>query len=102
MHLGGVDAVRRREVEGVERLHLGEARLAEPLPDDGLVPRRLLRAQHFLQVVFVGPMPIAGLSRQGLEDARDARQLQGAGVRDDEVTGDRAGAHEATAPSHAS
>ena len=39
-----VDAVGGGEVEGVERLHLREARLAQPLADHRLVPRGLLGA----------------------------------------------------------
>ena len=38
------DAVGGGEVEGVERLHLREARLAEPLADHRLMPRGLLGA----------------------------------------------------------
>ena len=38
------DAVGGREVEGVERLHFGKARLAQPLADHRLVARRLLGA----------------------------------------------------------
>ena len=91
------DALGGREVEGVERLHLREARLAEPLADDGLVPRRLLRAEHLVQVVLVGPMRIARLAGQGFKGARHAGQFQGPRLRDDEVAREGGGAH-ATPP----
>jgi len=45
MDLCRVDAVGGSEVEGVERLHLGESGFAEPLADHGLVARRLLGAE---------------------------------------------------------
>ena len=95
--LGRADAVGGREVEGIEGLHLGKARLAEPLADHGLVPRRLLRGEHLVEVVFVGPVRIARLTGQGFERARDAGQFQRAGLRDDEIAGEGAGAH-ATPP----
>jgi hypothetical protein len=74
--LGRADAVGGGEVEGVEGLHLRESRLAEPLADQGLVPRRLLRGEHLMEVVFVRPVRIARLAGQGFKGARDAGQLQ--------------------------
>ena len=42
------DAVGRGEVEGIEGLHLREARLAQALADDRLVPRRLLSTEDLV------------------------------------------------------
>ena len=84
-----VDALGRGEVERVERLHLGEARLAEPLADHRLVPRGLLGTQDLVQIVFVRPVALARLPRQALKRARHAGQLQRPRVGDDEVADDR-------------
>ena len=81
------DAVGGGEVEGVERLHLGKARLAQPLADHRLVARGLLGAEDLVQIVLVRPVRIARLARQGFKRARDAGQLQRARVRDDEIAG---------------
>ncbi len=80
----------------------GKRALAEALPDDRLVPRVQLGAQHFLQVVFVRPVRIARLTGQALEGPGDARQFQGARVRDDEIAGQRGVAHAGTSVSQPS
>lgn len=92
----------RWEVKGGERLDLREARLAQPLSDDGLVARQLLGGEHLVELVLVGPVRIAGLARQALEDARDAGQLQRARMRDDELARKRGRTHADTAVSHTS
>jgi transposase len=92
------DALGRREVEGVEGLHFREARLAEPLADHGLVPRRLLRGEHLMEVVFVRPVRIARLAGERFKGARDAGQFQRPCLRDDEITREGGDAH-ATPPS---
>ena len=97
MNLRRADAVGRREVKGVEGLHLGEARLAKPLTDHGLVPRGLLRREHLVQVILVWPVRVARLASEGFEGARHARQLQRPRLRDDEIAGEGGGAH-ATPP----
>jgi hypothetical protein len=71
--LGRADALGGREVEAVEGLDLGKARLAQPLTDHGLVARGLLRGQDLVEIILVWPMRIARLTRQGFERARDAR-----------------------------
>jgi hypothetical protein len=38
-----------------------------------------------MEVILVGPMRIARLAGQGFKGARDARQFQRAGLRDDEI-----------------
>jgi len=91
------DTVGGGEVKGIEGLHLREARLAEPLADHGLVPRCLLRGEHLMEIVFVRPVRIARLAGQGFKGARDARHFQRPRLRDDEIPGERGGAH-ATPP----
>ena len=83
------------EIKRVERFHLGEARLAEPLADHRLVARGLLRGEHLVEVILVGPMRIARLTGQGFEGARHARQFQRPRLRDDEIAGETGGAHAA-------
>ena len=89
------DAVRGREVEGVEGLHLGKARLAQPLADHRLVARGLLGGEHLVEVVLVRPMRIARLTGQGFKGARDSRQFQRPRLRDDEIAREGGGAHAA-------
>ena len=89
------DAVGGGEVEGIEGLHLGKARLAQPLADDRLVARGLLRVEHLVEVIFVGPMRIACLTGQGFKGTRHARQFQRPRLRDDDITGEGGGAHAA-------
>src|SRR5439155_22004463 len=98
---GRADAFGGGEIKRVEGLDLGKARLAESLADHGLVPRRLLGAQDLVQVVLVRPVRIAGLARQTVKRAGDARQLQRARLRDDELAGE-GGAHTATSRSQRS
>ena len=81
-----VEALGRRKVKRVERLDLGEARLAQPLAGHRLMPRRPLGTEDLLQIVFVRPVGIARLARQTLEDAGGAGQLQRTGVRKHEVS----------------
>lgn len=88
-----VEALSHLEIEGVEGLDLGKACFAEALADDGLVPGRQLGAEHLLQIVFVRPARVASLAREALEHARDARQLQGPGVGNNEVAGKDRRAH---------
>ena len=68
-----VDAVGGGEVEGVERLHLGEARLAEALADDRLMPRRLLGTEDLVQIVLVRPMGIPRLPGQAAQTCAPRR-----------------------------
>ena len=89
------DAVGGGEVEGVERLHLRKARLAQPLADHRLVARGLLGGEHLVEVVLVRPVRIARLAGQAFKGARDAGQFQRARLRDDEIAGDGGGAHAA-------
>jgi hypothetical protein len=96
------DALGRGEVERVERLHFGEARLVEPLADHGFVPRRVLGTQDLVEIVFVGPVGIARLPGQALKRPCHARQLQRARVCDDEVPHDRGRAHAGTPKSQSS
>ncbi len=91
------DALDGGEIKRVEGLHLGEARLAEPLADHRLMARGELRAEDLLQIVFVRPVRIAGLPRQALKDPGDAGQLERARVRDDEIAGEGGVAHTASA-----
>src|SRR5688572_31265662 len=86
MDLRGAHALRGSEIKRVEGLHLGEAGLMEPLPDDRLMPRGLLGAQHLMQIVFVRPVAIARLTGKPLKGARDPRQVKGARLRHDEIT----------------
>ena len=67
------DAVGGGEIKRVERLDLGEARLAQALADHRLVARRQLGAEHLLQIVFVRPVRVARLAGERLKGARDAR-----------------------------
>jgi hypothetical protein len=97
MNLRGADALGRREIKRVEGFHLREAGLAQALTDHRLVPRGQLRAQHFLQVVFVGPVRVAGLPREAFKDAGHAGQLQRAGVSHDKIARQGRGAHTASA-----
>lgn len=97
MDLRRADAVGGGEIEGIEGLDLREARFTEPLADHGLVPRRLLRTEHLMEVVLVGPVCIARLAGQGFKGARDPRHFQCARLRDDEIPGEGSGAH-ATPP----
>jgi len=90
LHRG--DAVCRRKIKGVECLHLGEACLPQALAHDGLMPRRFLGPEHFMQIVFVGPVAVAGLPRQTFKRAGDPRQLERPPVRGDEVADQRGGA----------
>ena len=71
--LGRVDAIGGGEVEGVERLYLREARLAEALADYRLVPRGLLGTEDLVEIVFVRPVGIPRLSGQ----ASNARATPG-------------------------
>ena len=91
--------VKSKRVEG---LHLGKARLAQPLADDGLVARGLLGGEHLVEIILVRPMRIARLTRQGFKGARDAGQFQRARLRDDEIAGEGGGAHAAPPRSQAS
>ena len=59
------------------------------------MPRGLLRGEHLMEVILVWPMGVARLAGQGFKGARDARQFQRAGLRDDEITSQRGGAHAA-------
>jgi len=95
MDLRGAHAIGGREVERVERLDLGEARLTEPLADYGLVARRLLGGQHLMEIVFVRPMRIARLASERFKGPRDAGQFQRPRLRDDEITAEGGGAHAA-------
>ena len=71
--LGRVHAVGGREIKRVERLHLREPGLVQPLPDHRLMPRALLGAQDFVQIVFVRPVRVARLPGEPFKRARDAR-----------------------------
>ncbi len=51
-----------------------------------------------MEIILMRPMRIARLTREGLKGARDARQFQRARLCDDEIAGERDGAH-ATPPS---
>ena len=97
-----IDAVRGGKVEGVERFDLWEARLVETLADDGLMARGLLGAEDFVQIVFVGPMTVAGLPGEAFKGAGHAGQLQRPRVGDDEIPDDRGGAHAPTSRSQSS
>jgi hypothetical protein len=102
VHLGGVDAVGRGEVKGVERLHLGKAGLAQALADDRLVARRLLGAEDLVQIVLVGPVAIARLPGESFKRAGHTGQLQRSRVGDDEIPDHRWGAHAPTSTSQPS
>lgn len=102
MDLRGADALGGREIEAVEGLDLGKARLAEPLANHGLVSRRLLGAEDFVQVVLVRPVRVARLPRQAFKHTGDARQLQRTGLGDDEITGEGGGRHAGASVSHVS
>ena len=67
VNLRRADALDRREIKRVEGLHLGKARLAQPLADDGLMARGQLRAEDLVQIVFVRPVRVAGLPRRALK-----------------------------------
>src|SRR6266511_1560106 len=69
--LSRADAVRRGEVERVERLHLRKARLPQPLANDGLMARRLLGGEDFVEIILMRPMRIARLTSECLKSARD-------------------------------
>ena len=73
MDLGRADAVRRGEVERVERPHLRKARLAQPLANHGLVAGRLLRGEDLMEIILMRPVRIARLTCEGFKRARDAR-----------------------------
>ena len=90
--LGGADTVDGGEVERIERLHFGEARLVEALTDHGFVARGLLGTQHLVQVIFVGPMRVSGLPGQAVERARDAGEFQRARLGDHQLARE-GGAH---------
>ena len=102
VHLRGVEAIGRREVKGVERLHLREARLAQALADDRLVARGRLGAENLMEIVLVGPVGVPRLAGQGFKGAGHAGQLQHPRVGDDEIPHERGGAHAPTATSHSS
>src|SRR5437867_3006555 len=97
VNLRRTDALDCREIKRVERFYLWEARLAQPLADDGLMPRGDLRVEDLVQIVFMRPVGIAGLARRALKDARDTRELEYARVGDDEIAGDGGIAHTASA-----
>ena len=97
MDLGRADALGGGEIKRVERLDLGKARLAEPLADHRLVPRRLLGGEDLMEIILVRPVRIARLTGQGLKGARDSRQFQRPRLRDDEIAGEGGGTH-ATPP----
>ena len=69
--LGRADAIRRGEVERVERLHLRKARLAQPLANDGLVARCLLGSEDLMEIILMRPMRITRLTSECLKRARD-------------------------------
>ncbi len=96
MELRGVDAVGRGEIEGVERLHFGKARLAEALSDHRLVAGGELRAEHFLEIVLVRPVRVSRLAGEAFKGPRHAWQLERARVRDHEIARQRGGAHAGT------
>ena len=100
--LGRVDAVGGGKVEGVECLHLRETRLAQALADDRLVPRGLLGTEDLVQIVFVGPVAVAGVPGEAFKRAGHAGQFQRPRVGDDEVPHDRGGAHAPTSTSQPS
>ena len=54
--------------------------------------RGLLGGEDLVEVVLMGPMRIARLTRQGFEGARDAGPFQRPRLRDDGITGKGGGA----------
>ena len=79
----------------IEGLHLGKARLAQPLPDDGLVPRGLLGGEDLMEIILMGPVGIARLTCQRFKGARDPWQFQRPRLRDDQIAGEGRRAHAA-------
>jgi arylamine N-acetyltransferase len=53
--------------------------VAQTPPDHRVVARRLLGREHIAQVVFVGPVLVAGPARERLESPGETGHLQGAG-----------------------
>ena len=96
------DALGGGEIKRVERLHLGKARLAEPLPDHRLVPRGLLGAEDLVQIVFVRPVRIARLPGERLQTCARRRAASGARVCATTRSRVSGGAHAATSPSQPS
>jgi hypothetical protein len=86
-------AVRRREIKRVQRLDLRETGVAQSLSHHRLMPRALLGAEHLVEVVLVRPVGITRLTGQPFKDTRDARQLQCARLREDEIAGDDTRGH---------
>ena len=99
--LRGAHALSGLKIEGVERLDFGKPGLAEPLAHHRLMAGELLGLEDFVEIVLMRPVCIPGLAGETLKDARDTRQLQGPGVRDDQIAGD-GGAHAGTAASQLS
>ena len=97
MNLCRADPLDGGEIKRVERLHLRETCLAQALPNDRFMTRGQLGAEDFVQIVFVRPVRVTRLPRQTVKRARDARELERAGVRDDEIAGDDGRAHTASA-----
>ena len=95
MNLRRVDALGGREIERVQRLDFGKARLSEALADHRFVPGRLLGAEDLVEILLVRPVRVARLAGEAFKDARDARHLQRAGLGDDEIAGDDGRAHTA-------
>jgi hypothetical protein len=96
------DAIGGRKVEGVERLHLGEARFAKALADHGLMPRGELRAEHLLEIVLMRPVRVARLAGEPFKAPGHAWQLERPGVGDHEIARQGRGAHAGTAVSQPS
>jgi hypothetical protein len=95
------DALGSGEIKQIKRFHLGEARLAQTLADDRLVPGRKLRAEHLLQIVFVRPVRVTRLAGEAFEGPGDPGELERPRMRDDEITGQRR-AHAGTSASQPS
>src|SRR4029077_8959528 len=90
-----VDAVGCLEVEAVERLGLGEARVPEPAAHGRVGSRRLLCGEHLVQVVLVGPLLFTRLPAESLEAATEARHLEAARLSLEQVGHHHLAAHAA-------
>jgi NAD(P)-dependent dehydrogenase (short-subunit alcohol dehydrogenase family) len=99
---GADSAIGRSEVEGVERLHLREARLAQTMTHGGVAPGGLLGGEHLVEKLLVAPMLLARLASERFKDTHDAGHLERPGLRDDEILGDNSPAHLSPRPSSAS
>src|SRR5882724_4871800 len=90
--LCGVHALGGVEVEGVERLELGEARLAQALAHGRLGAGGDFDGEDLVQVLLVRPVLLAGLAGEALVGAEQARHLERARLALDDL-GDDDAAH---------